>query len=181
MSLINTLTRGLIYKDGEEPVGNWKGGWQKDKDSVYWVSSGLLSLLHVYLPLFPIWVVSLLKVQRAQKFIGRRLGFGSCAHCGMPWKYGRGKVISFSEDGGMFPVCAKCFDLLSTAQLDIYIEALVRGWQVSDVRYGRKWERAQTPEQVIVAAQAEMRRMKGAGHCWSTSVYSTTAKAGDGQ
>ncbi len=160
MSLINTLTKGLIYKDGEEPAGRSGGrGWNKDKNSQYWVSCQLRDIIHVYIPMFIVWVFSLFTIG-GKKVIGRALGFGECANCHMPWKYVKGQDIKYSDSGGMFPICVKCFEILSPPEIDSYIEALVHRWAKDSIRLGYEWGKDQTPEEVIASAQQQVRAMK---------------------
>jgi hypothetical protein len=160
MSLINTLTHGLIYRDGEYPKGrSWGGGWDKRAEGTYWISSGLLDL-QVYIKYLPVWLLSLASARWAQKIIGNAFGYGSCCSCGMPWKYVKGKTISFSESEGMFPLCETCFDRLTPEEIDPYIEQLVQKWLDDNVKYKFKWSIKQSPQEVIDAAKAEVRRMK---------------------
>ena len=162
MSLVNTLTRGLIYKDGESSASRRGDTWSKSEKGKYWVSERLRNLIKVFIPFFPIWVFSCYQVTWAMKFIGKALGFSSCASCDMPWRYVRGQHIKFSENSGMFPVCIRCFRSLSLEQIDAHIEALVKSWGDIERKYGLKWDKEQTPEEVIAAAKAETRRMKQA-------------------
>lgn len=161
MSLINSLTRGLIYEDGEsQPYRKGGCSYSKKKDSKYWVSDRLRNLIEVFIPLFPVWVLSRFQVTWAMKKIGKALGFGSCSSCGMPWRYVRWATINYSEKSGMFPICVTCFRLLTPAQIDFHIEELVNSWLSDNKKYGLEWGKKQAPEELIAAAKAEMRRMK---------------------
>lgn len=159
MSLLNKMTRGLIYKDGETSISSRGGSWSKSPKGKLWISSRL-SNLRVFITFFPIWVLSCYKVTWAMKLIGKALGFSSCASCGIPWRYVRGQNIYYSENRGMFPVCIHCFQSLTPEQIDIHIEALVNSWADINRKYGFEGDKEQTPEEVIAAAEAEMRRMK---------------------
>ena len=162
MSLINSLTRGLIYKDGEsQPHRKGRSSYySKNEGSKYWVDDRLRNLIKVFIPLFPVWVLSRFQVTWAMKKIGKALGSGSCSCCGMPWRYVRGATINYSETSGMFPICVSCFRLLTPDQIDFHIEKLVSSWRFDNKEYGFERAKEQTPEEVIVAAKAEMRRMK---------------------
>lgn len=162
MSLVKTLTRGLIYKDGEGPVFNRfsGGGWNKYGDR--WIAINLICFRRVYLPYFPIWLLSLARVKWARIFIGNKLGYSSCFHCHMPWKYVKGKTINFSDNRGMFPLCVQCFDALPPGKIDPYIDQLVDDWASGCVKYDIPWQHPQTPDEVKEAAKLTVRKMKGA-------------------
>lgn len=158
MSLVNTLTRGLIYPDGEHSVSNIVGGWHKYGN--YWISVRLTNL-RVYLSHLPAYICSRLGFIWAKKLIGSALGYSHCYHCEMPWCYVEHESIKFSEDSGMFPLCKTCFSILEPGQIGVYILELVSEWIQINERYSLPWDKAQTPEEVVEAANAEVRRMKG--------------------
>lgn len=159
MSLVKTVTGGLIHKEGEFG-GGWLPchGWWKHGD--YWFSCWLMTLPK-YLKYLPIWILSLLGFRWAMIVFGTILGYSHCYHCLMPWKYVEHRSINFSKSQGMFPLCVHCFDKLEPDQINPYIEKLVMKWQEINIEYNLKWDNQQTPVEVIVAAKAEVRRMKG--------------------
>ncbi len=159
MSLINTISRGLIHKDGEHSITKHGGSWRKGENGKYWVSNRLTNLLHVYIPLFPVWIFSLF-TNWGKKLIGRALGYSSCAHCGMAWLYVKGKTIYYCESSGMFPLCVDCFDKLAPEEIDPHIEAVVWNWLEIEERHGLTWDKEQSPAEIIAAAKQQVRVMK---------------------
>lgn len=159
MSIINRLTSGLIYKDGESP-GYRTGMWQKQGN--YWIHTKI-ARLPTYIKHGPEYLLAVLGCKRAKIAIGRALGFGGCYHCGMTWNHVEGKTIYYSEGGGMFPLCEECFDKLSPEEIDPYIEQVVMSWLKSNAEYGLKWGYKQSSQEIIESAKAEVRRMKEAG------------------
>lgn len=159
MSLVNLLTIGLVHKDGEEALVSSWGMYSKSKDSQYWVSDALRDFVSVYLPLFPIWLLSLCRLRCAMKLIGQALGYSCCSNCGMPWKYVQWKNIHFSPSEGMFPLCEKCFNSLGPEEIDRHIEKLVLRWWDDSIKYGYDWGK-EPPQKIIESAKAEVRRIK---------------------
>jgi len=153
MSIINTLTSGLIYKDGETTPGRVCGTWQQHGN--YWVHMKIVRL-PTYIKRAPVYLLAALGYKRAKTVMGKALGYGGCYHCGMTWNYAKGKSIRYSVRDGMFPLCEECFDRLSSEEIDPYIEKLVMVWLGSN-----EWGNKQSPQKVIESAKAEIRRMKG--------------------
>lgn len=158
MSVINTVTLGLIHKDGEWPGRIGGSSW---KYGNYWVSTKIIHL-PTYITLAPMFLLVALGCKRAKIVIGRRLGYSGCFHCGMTWNYAQSKSIQFSETRGMFPLCEECFSKLPPEEIDPYIERLVWEWIEINAKYGLKWSESQSPQEIIEAAKAEVRRMKSA-------------------
>lgn len=161
MSLINRLTRGMIHKDGEFSIIHRTGIWEKHGQ--HWFNQKLIRLLDVYIPFLPIWLLTRFDVKWAKKLLGRLLGFSKCSGCGMTWNYATEKHISYSEHSGMFPICTECFDRMEPDEIDEHIRNLVLEW-IEDCHSMRlPWSQShdKTPTEIIMAAQAEMRRMKG--------------------
>ncbi len=156
MSLVSTLTGGLIHKDGEWPNRICGSAW---KYGNYWVSTRII-LLPTYIKLTPMFLLAALGYRWAKIVIGRVLSYSGCSHCGMTWNYVKGKNIQFSDNEGMFPLCEECFDKLPPEEIDPYIERLVQEWLEINAKYGLKWGRGQSPQEVIESAKAEVRRMK---------------------
>lgn len=150
MSIINTLTSGLIYRDGESH-GYRTGPWQKHGN--YWINIKLVRF-PTYITHGPECLLAALGCKWAKIAIGRALGYSGCYHCGMTWNYVEGKTIYYSEGSGMFPLCEECFDRLSPEEIDPYIEKLAMSWQ--------------NPQKVIEPAKAEVRRMKSGHGRYST-------------
>ncbi|GAI30731.1 unnamed protein product, partial [marine sediment metagenome] len=110
MSLINTLTLGLIRKDGEWPSKVCGSSW---KYGDYWISTRII-LLPTYIKLSPLYLISLFGFKGVKIIIGKALGYLGCSHCHMTWNYVEGKSIKYSEHSGMFPLCEECFDKLTS-------------------------------------------------------------------
>jgi len=145
-SIINRLTRGLIYKEGELSLAR-TGTWFKR--GKYWISYKILTFLTL-LRILPIYLLSQLKVKWAIRSVGRALGYGACLRCKMPWNHVKPKTIMYRPDSGMFPLCVDCFDSLSIEEIDLYIERLVSEWPECDS------ER----QEIAELAKAEAGRMK---------------------
>ena len=156
MSLVKTLTLGLIHKDGEWPSRICGSSWQYGD---YWVSTKII-LLPTYIKLAPMFLLAAFGYKWAKMVIGKALGYSGCSHCGMTWNYVKGKRIHFSANEGMFPLCEECFDKLLPEEIDPYIDKLVMEWLEIDAKHGLKWHEEQSPEEVAESAKAEVRRMK---------------------
>jgi hypothetical protein len=150
MSIINRLTSGLIYKDGESP-GYRTGMWQKHGN--YWIHTKIVHL-PTYIKHGLEYLLAILGCRWARIAIGKALGYGGCYRCGMTWNYVKGKTIYYTEGSGMFPLCAECFDKLPPEEIDPYIEKLVMSWLDSE------WHHKQNPQELIESAKAEVREMK---------------------
>jgi len=156
MSLVNTLTGGLLCKEGERPGKLCGSAW---KYGHYWISRRII-LLPTYIRLAPMYLLSTLGYRWPKIVIGRALGYSGCSHCSMTWNYVKGKSIQFSANEGMFPLCEECFDKLPPEEIDPYIESLVQKTLEIQAKYGLQWDKKQSPQEVSESAKAEVRRMK---------------------
>lgn len=82
--------------------------------------------------------------------LGDVLGYDSCMHCKMPWRYVAGEKIMYSASESMTPLCIRCFEELSVKWIDAYIKQMVRRWDLDK----------EVADGVIASARKEVRRMK---------------------
>jgi len=82
--------------------------------------------------------------------LGDVLGYDSCMHCKMPWRYVAGEKIRYSSSESVTPLCIRCFEELPVKRIDIYIKQLVRRWDLDK----------EVADGIIASARKEVRRMK---------------------
>lgn len=74
---------------------------------------------------------SVSRLKRLRAAIERALapGYGTCGHCGRPWKFAEGHMTPYAQGRRCFPLCEDCWSDLATpeARLPFYRD-LHRRW-----------------------------------------------------
>ena len=63
-------------------------------------------------------------------------GYGKCYCCGVPWKYAESHTTWYSEGSGCFPLCEKCWGVLTVEErLPFYRKMVFEEWKLAQDKW----------------------------------------------